>query len=270
MIIIAERVNATRRAIRDAIGKHDESVIREEITSQDAAGGNYIDLNAGTGSGDLDQEANDLCWLIDIALECTQKKLCLDSAGIEALERAAEHLGSRRDWMLNSVNAESEERLQRGLNLVAKHEVPVIALAMDKDGIPTTAQRRLSICEHIRSRAQAAGIPDEKIFFDPLVLPISADVAQGNVTFDTLRGIKEKFPKVKTTMGLSNASHGLKKRILINSAFLMLAIGNGLDSAICDPGKPEIKRAILLSELLTGRDKHCRRFTRALRSGTFE
>lgn len=270
MIIIAEKVNATRKAIRQAIGEHNAEVIREEITTQDVAGAHYIDLNAGTGSGDQHQEASDLRWLIDIALECSEKKLCLDSAGIDTIEQAAKHLAGRRPWMLNSVNAESEERLEKGLGLAAEHQVPVIALAMDKDGIPPTAEKRLSICEYIHTRAAAAGVPDEHLFFDPLVLPISADISQGNVTFDTLRGIKERFPNVKTTMGLSNASHGLKKRITINSAFLMLAIGNGLDSAICDPMKPEITRAILLAELLTGRDKHCRKFTRALRKGTFD
>ncbi|MBD3391181.1 MAG: methyltetrahydrofolate--corrinoid methyltransferase [Chitinivibrionales bacterium] len=270
MIIIGERVNATRKSIRAAIEAHDAPAIRNEITGQADAGADYIDLNAGTGSGDVEQEKRDLCWLVDIALDCTEKKLVLDAAETEVIAHAARHLNNRREWMLNSVNAESEPDLAAGLAVAAEFKVPVIALAMDQTGIPDNSPKRIEICGRIHAAALEKGLAEDQLFFDPLVLPISADVSQGNVTFETLAGIMKKFPHAHTTMGLSNVSHGLKKRIKVNSAFLLLSIANGLDSAICDPIKPDIMQAILLGELLTGKDRYCRRFTRALRKGVFD
>lgn len=270
MIIIGERVNATRRAVREAIQGRDEEAIRKEIARQVDAGADYIDLNAGTGSGDMDQEKNDLCWLVDCALACTDKKLTLDAADISVIAHAANHLAGRREWMLNSVNADSKERLAHGLSLAGEHGVPVIALAMDEDGIPPEAQKRLEICEQMHEVALSKGVKTSNLFFDPLVLPVSADTKQPNVTFEVLRGIHERFPEAKTTMGLSNVSHGLSKRARVNSAFLTIAIGMGLDSAICDPSRPSIIQAILTADMLMGKDRYCRKFSRAVRKGVFD
>ncbi len=269
MIIIGERVNATRKIIRTAIQDKDRSAIAAEIISQDRAGADYIDLNAGTGSGDTDQEKNDLCWLIDIALECTEKKLVLDAAGPEVLQHAASHLNNRRAWMLNSINGELEGSALAVIDLASEFQAPLIALAMDQDGIPSETERRIAICETITEAAERRGLDQELLFFDPLVLPVSTDVSQAMVTFKTIEGIKRRIPAAKTTLGLSNISYGLKKRTTINAAFLTVAICCGLFSAICDPDRGEIRRAIVLGELLAGRDRFCRKFSRAYREGLF-
>ncbi|WP_319561139.1 dihydropteroate synthase [Marispirochaeta sp.] len=269
MILIGERINATRKSIKTAIQNQDTGTIQAEITRQDTAGATYIDLNAGTGAGDMDQEARDLCWLIDIALETTDKKLVLDAASPAVLKKAVEHLGERRAFMINSVKGDFSTTMKEIMDLAAGQEAPLIALAMDEDGIPSSTEKRLEICSAIRKEAQSRGIPDKHLFFDPLVLPISADISQGMVTFTTISGIKEMYPEAKTTMGLSNVSHGLKERLKINSTFLSIAIAYGLDSAICDPGKVSIRRAAVLGELIAGKDRHCRKFSRAYRGGLF-
>ena len=255
MILIGEKINASRKSIRTAIGDRDAGSIEQVIRAQDEAGADYIDLNAGTGSGDRDQEAKDLVWLVDVALGCTEKKLALDSSDPTVLCRAADHLAGRRAWMLNSINGE-QDHLDDLLPTAAEHAVPVIALAMDERGIPREPSVRVAICERILEAATAAGVDPEQLFFDPLVLPVSTDVTQGRVTLATL--------------GLSNVSYGLPRRPLINQAFLIAALSHGLDSAICDPTDPAIRQAILLGSLLTGRDCYCRRFTRAVRHGTLE
>ncbi len=269
MIIIGERVNASRKAVRQAILSHDEAAIRQEIIRQDEAGAHYIDLNAGTGAGDTDRESADLRWLVDCALACTEKKLALDSADPEVLRAAAGHLGGRRPWMLNSIK-DDPDAMEQGLSLAREHQAPLIALAMDKDGIPPEADRRLNICAKIYAKAREAGIPPARLYFDPLALPVSADISQGKVTFETLGGLRDRFPEAKTTMGLSNASYGLKKRSHVNAAFLLMAMARGLDSAICDPLRPQIAQALLLGQLLLGRDRYCRRFNRAARQGIFD
>ncbi len=270
MIIIGERVNATRKAIKTAIEQKDRDGIISEITLQDKYGADYIDLNAGTGSGTVQQEMDDLCWLVDIALECTEKHLVLDAASPEILSNAAEHLNNRRPWMLNSINGELSQEELGIIELAASYQVPLIALAMDSDGIPPTVEKRLAICETIMQECESRGLGEDKVFFDPLVLPISTDHKQALVTFQTIAKIKERFPKAKTTLGLSNVSHGLKKRALVNGSFLTTAACFGLDSAICDPSRKSIRRAIVTGDLLGGKDRFCRKFSRSLRQGLFD
>lgn len=269
MLIIGEKVNATRKSIREAVEKHDELAIRAEIESQDSAGATYIDLNAGIG-GDNSKEKNDLGWLVDIALDCTEKKISLDAAGSDIVAAAVEHLEGQRPWMLNSVNLEQEDVLKDKLDLVAEHDASVIALAMDSDGIPEESARRIEICERIYEIAMDKGISARQIFFDGLVVPVAANIARGKTTLETIRGVKDALPDAKTVIGLSNISHGLKQRPRINSAFLIAAISHGLDAAICDPTQTEILQAGLLGDLISGNDRHCRRFSKAIRKGTFD
>jgi 5-methyltetrahydrofolate--homocysteine methyltransferase len=266
MIIIGERVNATRRSIKEAIREHDENRIIEEIQKQDKAGSHYIDLNAGTGSGDPKQETADLNWLIDIALRTTEKKLSLDSSDPNVLQETMRYLDNRRPSLLNSVNGEVD-RLMPLLELVGEYGCSVIALAMDDSGIPPQPADRLAVCERILTAANKAGVKEEQIFFDPLVLPMCSDVAQPQITYETLREIKKQFPKAKTTLGLSNVSHGLPQRRTVNQAFLLGALSNGLDSAICDPTIKEIRWGMTMGTLLAGKDRHCRGYSRRIRKG---
>jgi len=269
VIIIGEKVNASRKVIRQAIADRDQKIIERAILAQDAAGAHYIDLNAGTGTGDADQEAADLEWLVDVALSCTEKKLALDAADPRVLQRAAAHLAGRRPWLLNSISGEGA-KLDALVPLAAEHEVPVIALAMDDSGIPSDVDGRIAACDRILEAAAAAGIAAERIYLDPLSMPISADISHGQVTLETLRRISERAREAKTTVGLSNVSFGLPCRSLINATFLVAALSHGLDSAICDPTDPEVRRAITLGELVAGRDRHCRRYTREVRKGSLE
>ena len=269
MIVIGERINASRKSIREAIGARDDEVIRSEIQRQDKAGADYIDLNAGTGSGSVDDEKRDLCRLVDIALDATAKKIVLDAADPQVIRAAALHLDGRRDWMLNSIKCE-EHAAREGLAVVGEFNVPFIALAMGGEGIPPTVEQRLTLCESLLSLMSKENIAPDTVYFDPLVLPVSTDESQPMVTFETIRRIRENFPSSHCTMGLSNVSYGLPKRVFVNSAFLLIALGYGLDSVICDPGNSEISRALVLGALLTGQDRFCRKYSRVVRRGVFD
>ncbi len=269
MMIIGERVHATRKPVAAAIRDHDETLIVQEIRNQDEAGADYIDLNAGAESGDPEQEIANIKWLVDVALRTTEKKLSLDSSDPVVLEKAAGYVDGRRPILLNSVNGEAD-RLGPVLALAAAKECPVIALAMDDSGIPNEVARRIEVCESILAAAKEAGVPEDNICFDPLALPVCNDVEQAKVTMATLREIKARFPRARTTLGLSNVSHGLPRRTLVNQAFLIAALSNGLDSAICDPTDRGIRRAIALGELIGGTDRHGRRYARRIRKGEIE
>jgi 5-methyltetrahydrofolate--homocysteine methyltransferase len=269
MLIIGEKINATRKSIKQAILERDVGAIQVQIVAQDRAGAGYIDLNAGTGTGGASKEFEDLCWLIDLALQHTEKRLSLDSANPQVIRKAAEYLDDRRPWMINSVK-QDEHILEELLPLAAQHQVPVIALAMNAEGIPERPEERIAVCAEICKAAESVNVPLSSLYFDPLIMPLSSNYRYGKIALDTLRGILTEFPEVNTTMGTSNVSFGLVKRAKINGAFLIAAIANGLNSAICDPTKPEIKQALLLGQLITSQDKHCRKFTRAVRKGVFE
>jgi 5-methyltetrahydrofolate--homocysteine methyltransferase len=105
----------------------------------------------------------------------------------------------------------------------------------------------------------------ERVFFDPLVMPIGTDITQGLVTLQTVTEIKKEFPGANTVLGLSNISYGLPARNWLNEAFLHMAIYAGLDAAIVDPLDNDIMGEVRTAEVLVGKDRHCRRYTRAFR-----
>ncbi len=269
MIVLGEKINATRKSIRNAIAAKDKEVIIQQIKGQDEAGAHYIDLNAGNPDGDIEKEAADMQWLIEIALDNTEKPLVLDSASAKVISQGAEFLAGRRGWMLNSVKNEASV-LDTLLPIAVRFNAPVVALAMNGETIPETTDLRIENCCSIRNKCEELGLKEENIFFDPLVMPISSNYKFGQVVLETLRTIKSEFPQAKTTLGLSNVSFGLPHRQKINSAFLIAAIANGLDSAFCDPTRKEIMQAILLGPLVCGKDRFCRRFGRGARKGLFE
>jgi len=266
MIVIGEKVNATRAAVKRALQERDGTFLADLVRAQDEAGATYIDLNVGTGSGVADQERSDMRWLIDLALEATEKDLCIDSSDPEVLRESVAYLAGRRGALLNSVNGERRS-LEAILPTVAEHRVPFIALAMDEAGIPPDAGRRLEICGAIHAEVVRRGIDPSLIFFDPLLIPLVTDTTQAQTTYECLREIKRRFPASKSTLGLSNISHGLPGRPAVNQAFLIGAVISGLDSAIMDPCNRGMSRALLLGEALAGRDRHCRRYARAHKKG---
>jgi 5-methyltetrahydrofolate--homocysteine methyltransferase len=166
--------------------------------------------------------------------------------------------------MINSTKAEAKN-LAAVLPLAARFRAPVVALAMDSRGIPETGEGRIDACRLIADACEEHDVPLTSVYFDPLVLPVSTDARQGKVTLDTLTAIKREFPGARTVMGLSNVSFGLLGRPLLNAAFLQMAIFAGLDAAIMDPLNEKMMQAARTGDALMGRDRHFRKYSRALR-----
>ena len=263
MIIIGEKINASIPAIRDAIAARNDDFLRRLATLQENAGASLIDVNVGTGDGGSAEEIGNIRWLADLVQGSVQCGLCVDSADPEVLRAGLEAVPGRAG-MINSVKA-SEKNMEEIFPLAVQYGVPVIALAMDEKGIPKTAAGRLAACEKILKGADAAGVPAERIFFDPLVIPVSTDISQGMVTLETLRGIKDRFPDAKTVLALSNVSFGLPRRSLINIAMLQMAVFLSVDAVIVNPLDGAVMSALRAAEAVMGKDKHCRRYTRAIR-----
>jgi 5-methyltetrahydrofolate--homocysteine methyltransferase len=263
MRIIPEKINGTRKSVARAIVERDLEFIQTLAVKQASAGAAWLDVNAGTHP---DEEPADLVWLIETIQSVVETPLCLDSANPEALMDGIQKVN--KTPMINSINGELD-RLEKILPLVAEHGCEVIALAMGGRQIPETKEQRVEMIETIMSATQAAGVPDDKVYVDPLAMTIATSNQSAVVACETIRAVKEKYPEVHFTMGLSNISFGLPARTQINRCFLILAMQAGLDSAILDPLDEDLQAAILTTELLLGKDKHCLNYIKAAKSGRF-
>ena len=264
MIIIAERINASRKYIAQAISSQNAAFIQDEAKAQDQAGADFIDVNAGTF---VDEEARNLRWLIEVVQEVTEKPLCIDSpdpAVIRAMMPVV-----KKTPMINSITLEAS-RLEGIIPLAVEHKTKVIALCQSEDIMAETTDEKLGLTEKLVKKVAAAGVPLNDLYIDPLVYPLATN---SRAVVDTLQAIKKimaEFPGIHTTCGLTNISHGLPCRKLINRSFLVAAITCGLDSAIMDPTDNRLFAALKAAVAINGKDDFCMDYVTAFREGRLE
>ncbi|HEY6073852.1 MAG TPA: dihydropteroate synthase [Anaerolineales bacterium] len=261
MLIIGEKLNGTLKKTAAAINARDADFIQDLARRQVQAGADYLDVNAGTGTGN---EPEDLIWLIETAQAAVDVPLCLDSANPLALKAGMECV--KQTPMVNSISGE-DDRLDGILPLVAQQGSPVIALLLDGAAVPADVEGRLAVGRHILERTRQAGVPDEKVFIDPLALAVSTRTEGALVAIETMRRLKAESPQVKFSIGLSNISFGLPLRTLVNQAFLAQLLAAGLDAAIINPLEQGLVNMLFATELILGRDRFCRAYLSAFRSG---
>ncbi|MGQ9858955.1 MAG: dihydropteroate synthase [Thermodesulfobacteriota bacterium] len=264
VVIIAERINASRKHIAQAIATRNAGFIQNEAKAQAQAGAHYIDVNAGTFLG---QEAEHLAWVIETVQEVTDLPLCIDSPDPAVMEAVLPLVRSRP--LINSITLEPR-RLNGILPLVVEHSARVIALCQAEDEMADTAEAKLRMAGRLVEKVTAAGVPLEDLFIDPLVYPLATNPVSAVETLEAIAQIMARFPGVHTTCGLTNVSHGLPNRKLVNRTFLVAAIARGLDSAILDPTDKEIYGALKAAEVVMGRDEFCMEFITAFREGRLE
>jgi len=263
MQIIGEKINGTRKRVAQAIAERDAAFIADLAKRQTEAGAHWLDVNAGTMPA---QEPDDLLWLVEVIQGVVDTPLCLDSANPKALRVAIEAV--HHPPMINSISGE-RERLENILPIVVAHGCRVIALALDGKKIPETSGQRMAVIHRIMAATRAAGIPDERVYVDPLALTLATNTQSALIALETMRAVRAEYPDVHLTTRFHNISFGLPARSYINRYFLALAMAAGLDCAILDPLDREIQAAILTTRLLLGRDLRCLDFIRAARRGMF-
>lgn len=261
MLIIGEKINGTIKRVGQAVLERDAAFIQDLARRQAEAGADYLDVNAGTPAY---REAEDLAWLVEVVQSAAEVPLCLDSANPAALAAALEL--TNKPALINSISGE-KARLEGILPLAVKYNAEVVALLLDEGGIPKDVDGRLAVARKILERTREAGIGEERILVDPLAMAVSTRNDGALVALETMKRLREEYPSLRFVVGLSNISFGLPGRSLINRAFLTLALYCGLDAAILDPLDSEVYGAMLATELLLGRDRFCRRYTGAYRSG---
>ncbi len=261
MLIVAERINSSRKPIYQAIKAKDADFIRSEVRAQAEAGADYIDVNAGSF---VEQEAEYLCWLVDIVQAVTELPLCIDSPNAEAI--AAALAIAKRPAMINSISLE-EKRMAGMIPLVKKYKTKIVILCQSSEGLAATAGDKVKIAEQVVEILTKEGIALSDIYIDPLVYPIATDTQSALAALGAIEQIMQLFPGVHTICGLSNVSFGLPVRKLLNRTFLVAAMFHGLDSAIIDPTDRELMASLMAAEALLDKDAFCSRYIKAYRGG---
>lgn len=262
-LVVGERINPTGKPkLKTALREGDVSYILTEAISEEDEGAHILDVNMGLA--DIDEAA----WLpravAQIQAVCPLP-LQLDTGNVAALEAALRIYCGKP--VINSVNG-SEESLSSVLPLVKKYGGALIALTMDEDGIPSTAQGRVAIAERIAARAENMGISKRDLIFDPLTLTVASSSDNARVTLDTLRELHRRG--YRCALGVSNVSFGLPEREAIGSAFLSAALWEGLDLAIINPRSAYMMNAYYSYLALSGKDTGCAEYVSSVRAMTGE
>jgi 5-methyltetrahydrofolate--homocysteine methyltransferase len=234
--VIGERINPTgRKALAAELEAGDFSTVERDALAQAAAGAAILDINAGvvynSNPNPNETEPPLMRQIVELVQGLVELPLCIDSSVPGALEAGLEAAEGRP--LLNSVTGE-EDRLELVLPLVKKYNVPVVAISNDDTGISEDPDTRFAVAKKIVERAADFGIPAHDIVVDPLVMPIGAMATAGQQVFALVRRLREELG-VNTTCGASNISFGLPNRHGINNAFLPMAMGAGMTSAIMNP-----------------------------------
>ena len=249
-IIIGERINPTGKPkFREALKKGDIDYILREAIAEEEAGADVLDVNLGIP--DIN-EGEMLPEVIKSLQAVCNLPLQIDSSDPRAIEKALRIYNGKA--MINSVNGKAES-LNAILPLVKKYGGVVVALTLDENGIPETAEGRFEIAKKIYDEALKHGIDSKDLIFDPLAMSVSADK---NAARETLMAVKliDECLNCSTILGVSNVSFGLPCRDSLNAAFFTMALENGLTAAIVNPHSEEIKKAYNSYAALSGLDEN--------------
>ena len=258
-VIIGERINPTGRKILAAeMAAGDFSRVEADARAQIEAGAHMLDVNAGIPLAD---EPAILAKAVQLVQSITDAPLSIDSSIVAALEAGLRVYQGKA--LVNSVTGE-EERLEAVLPLEKKYGAAVVAISNDETGISEDPDVRFEVAKKIVHRAADYGIPACDVVVDPLVMPIGAINSAGVQVLRLVHRLRTEL-KVNTSCGASNVSFGLPNRDGINSAFLTMAIGAGMTSAIMNPLHPEIVRACMGADVMVGHDPDCARWIRKYR-----
>ena len=265
MIVVGELINASRKAVSEAILNQDAEAIQKLAMDQEAAGADYIDVNAGIF---VDEEEDYLKWLVKTVQEVVNIPCCIDSPNPKAIEAALGVHKGNLPAMINSISMETD-RYQALMPIVANTDLKVVALCMSDDGMPETTDQRLDIAKDLIGGLEDNGVARENIYVDPLVQPISTNHQFGVEFINSVEAIIETFPGVHTMCGLSNISFGLPNRPYLNQTFAVMAIAKGLDGLIINPLDKRMMANMIAAEALAGRDLYCGNYLKAFREERF-
>ena len=250
-VLIGERINPTgKKKLKQALKDNDIAYILNEALTQEEKGAQVLDVNVGLPEID---ECAMMQKVIKEVQAVTDLPLQIDTSDPVTMEKALRLYNGKA--LVNSVNGK-QEVMEQIFPLVKKYGGMVVALALDEDGIPETAEGRIAVVEKLYAKAAEYGIAQEDIIIDPLAMTVSADDRAGLATLETVKYVHD-IKKGLTSLGISNVSFGLPLREHITSIFFTMAMQNGLSAAIMNPNAVEMMKAWTCFKTLSGLDPQC-------------
>ncbi|MBQ5805897.1 MAG: homocysteine S-methyltransferase family protein, partial [Lachnospiraceae bacterium] len=250
-VIIGERINPTGKPkFKQALKDHDMAYILNVGVAQQESRAEVLDVNVGLPG--IDEPA----MMVDVVKELQSildLPLQIDTANVQAMEQAMRIYNGKP--LINSVNGKRES-MEAVFPLVKKYGGVVVALCLDEDGIPETADGRIAIAKKIYDTAAEYGIDKKDILIDALCMAVSSDKNGALVTLETVKRVHMELGG-KTVLGVSNVSFGLPMREHINAAFFMMALQNGLSAAIINPNSEAMMAVYDSFLVLTAQDENC-------------
>ena len=261
-LVIGERINPTgKKKLREAYKAGDTGYVLREAIAQADAGAHILDVNAGVPG--IDEPAV-LRTTVEAIQSVTDVPLQIDTSDPQALETALRHYNGKA--LVNSVNGK-EDVMASVFPIVAKYGGVIVALTLDENGIPDTADGRVALAEKIVRRGAEYGLAPDDFVIDVLCLAMSADSRSVPVILESLKRVHGELG-LRTVLGVSNISFGLPARPLLNATFYALALEAGLTSAIVNPLSVEMMTAYKSWRALTGRDANCGTWIESVQAGT--
>jgi 5-methyltetrahydrofolate corrinoid/iron sulfur protein methyltransferase len=243
MVIIGENIHVIAKAVSVAIRERDAKVIGDLAKAQTEAGADYIDLNVGPMKRDPEENMH---WLVSTVQEVTDLPLSIDTMNPVAMEAGLKHCKKRP--LLNSASGKTDSK-EHMLPLAKKYNCSVVISVMTDKGMPPDVDSKIESIMDTVTHANELGIPNENIWVDPIILPVST-AGEGQrfavTNLEFIKILEDVLPGVKSTVGLSNVSNGVPDQLrpLLNRVYLMMLGKNGLYSAIADPLDKELMSLI--------------------------
>lgn len=254
MLVIGEKINVMSKTIGPAMKAMEAKPIQELAEAQVAAGANVLDVNLGPASKNGPELME---WLVKTIQEVVDVPLSLDTTNAEAIAAGLKvHKGQA---VINSTDGR-RERIDAILPLAKEHDARVIGLTMTKAGIPRDANERVAIAVDLMTAFMEYDIPLDRLFLDPLVLPVGVAQNQATEVIEAIRMFKQlNDPPLKTVVGLSNIYNGTPSMLhsAIGTTFLVMLMSAGLDAAIADPMDRRLMEAVKTARVINNETLYC-------------
>ncbi len=237
MIIIGENIHIISGEISKAVKERDAKVIQDLAAAQAKAGAHYIDINLGPARKNPEETAE---WLVKTIEAVTDLPLSIDTLNPVAMEAGVRACTKARPLINSASNRTDSKELM--LPLAAKYNTDLVLSVITDKGCPPDVDSRIESIMESSAYANELGIPNEDLWIDPILLPVSADQGQIVQALEFMKIIDDVLPGVKSTIGLSNISNGTPEelRAILNRTYMVMLGRYGQHSVIADAFDKEL------------------------------
>ena len=245
--------------------------IKWEIERQTSNSASYLDINVDEYSYKIEDQIEAMRWLVDIVKEYAKIPVSIDSSNPEINKAGLDQYDNHMRPMVNSLSLERKDLVEA----IVEFDAQVVVSAASESSMPEDSNERIENLKNLIDYSTSKGLLLKDLFIDPLIFPISVSSSYGTDALEAISKIKNEWPEVNITGGMSNVSFGLPKRRLVNDVFISLAIDAGANSGIINPVESKIDRILsidknseafsITKDMLEGRDEFCVNYLSAFR-----